>query len=72
MNKKQIKIARTILYKRKFEYVKNNIYNLTEPEVETGKKKFLKNYKKKFKLLAKKDNSLRKLYETKMKNEKII
>ena len=71
-DKKNALLAKSILYKRKFEYVKKNIYNLNEPEVETGKKKFLKNYEKKLKLLIKKNNPLRKLYETKMKNEKII
>ena len=72
ISKKGTLLAKSILYKRKFEYVKKNIYNLTEPEVETGKKKFLKNYGKKFNQLIQKNNPLRKLYETKMKNEKII
>ena len=72
VNKKDALLAKSILYKRKFEYVKKNIYNLTDPEVETGKKRFLKNYEKKSKPLIKKNNSLRKLYETKMINEKII
>ena len=65
-------IAKSILFKRKVEYIRDNIYNFTQPEIETGKKKFLKSYGKKFNRLIKKNNPLRKLYETKMKNEKII
>jgi hypothetical protein len=65
-------LAKAILYKRKFEYIKKNIFNITSPEVETGKIKFLKSYEKKLRQLKNPKNKLRKLYLQILKNEKII
>ena len=72
LSKKQMMIAKSILFKRKVEYVKDNIYNFTQPEIETGKKNFFSEYKKNKYLFNSKKSWLYKIYKEKLANEKIL